>query len=120
MSINDEYFDKLIERIENAADCSEVQEIIDDIEEFIGGQITGCLDIISKLEGLITPPGVNLTAIVEWITNLIGVISGPYNKAIELHADIISKYMEIQSALDEKSISLNCNITLPSPPNPLP
>lgn len=112
--LNSDYYNNLLNQIDNTHACSELQNIVDDINAEVVDQISGLQNQISKLQQVITPPE-DIYEAVTWINNYISIISGPYNTAIAKQAEILTKLTELNVVLQNKIDSLQCDITLPTP-----
>lgn len=121
--INTEYFDNLIQSVENVQTCEELQKIASDAMATIGavnGAITEEMAKLAPILALLTAPGANLTQIVTWITSLInGVLRPMYEPYITYQAQIVAltaKVAQLTSAInDAKSRIPHCSFTTPTP-----
>lgn len=115
------YFTSLIDRINTAYSCAELQAIVTEsmasiqgVETAIGAQLAQLNPILA----LLTPPGANPTAIVTWLTTFITAFLTPYVKPIatmtaqlaQLTIQIAALTAAITSA---QSRFANCTISIP-------
>lgn len=119
--INEEWFDKKIEQLEGMVDCTQVEDFIKDAEKDLEEHIESLLKHLDQYEKwlkVLQAPG-SLEEVITYISDLIAVLTdmvAPYVKAIETQIALAQKYIELFNAVTQKSVNLQCNLTLPTPP----
>jgi len=114
--LNDEYFANLQSTINAISTCADLQKIITQLENEITAEIQAILNNIGMLKMLLINP-LNLNSVIQWISNFIKIIEGPYLKIIQEEIKLIQRYEQLLVSLANINLNLHCNLTLPSAPS---
>ena len=107
MSVAD-YYDSLIEQVDNVSTCDALVEITAEIDDIFTDNLAAIQSSIDALAPLLTSPDPNFTAIIEWIDAVIVTYSGPNTKLVALQAATLAKQIETTAAILAKATELGC------------
>lgn len=120
--INTDSFTNIIESINSAQACDELQEIVNSamasvnvVKENIESELAKLAPILA----ITTPPGANPAAIVTWITDFISTTLTPMVKPTITYADqltaTLAQIASLTTAIEDAAERFtSCSITIPS------
>ncbi|GGY12613.1 hypothetical protein GJV26_00120 [Massilia dura] len=118
---NKQYVKALTQRINNATDCHELQEVTNDAIASIQAQsdaITAQLAALQPMLALLKPP-TSLNAIISWLSNFITSFLTPYMKPYVTYAaqaaEMVAAMAELTAAIQEAAGKIKtCTIEIPA------
>jgi L-lysine 2,3-aminomutase len=121
--LNVEYYQKLRERINGVNSCQALQDVASEALAALADQqrvIQEQIAAIQPILALLTPPSVNLGAIVTWIKDLITHLITPQIKPYYVYqaqlVELSVQVAQVMDAINNAKLKFpNCTITPPSP-----
>ena len=120
--LNTEYFNNIISQFGAVQNCAVLQAEVDQIWAGLQSQVNDInaqVAVLLPIISLLTAPGLDLGAIVTWITNFISAFLTPYaipytNYATQLTA-LIAQIATLTTAVNDAAARIggSCTITIP-------
>jgi hypothetical protein len=120
--LNAKYFDDIIERVDNANSCQDLQDAVNTAFASINAQQQAILDQLEALLPILalldppSDPAEVITWVLNFITSYLTPALKPYtNYALQV-AQMTAKIAELTSAIENASNRFNnCTVSIPSP-----
>lgn len=118
--VNVQHFKNLTASLKGAESCEELQKLVTEAMRSIAAVEAALVDELARINALLallTPPSVNLTAIVTWITKLITNFIGPMTKpsitmAAQI-AEILAAINDLKAAISDIQLNFpSCSISI--------
>ncbi len=92
--------------------CSELNNIMQEVEEIMTKDMTNTQNQIDLLSELTTVP-TDLASCISWIEKSIELYAKPYETAVATQTALLAKYTSLLSKIATQSDNFTCNLTLP-------
>ena len=119
--LNLAYFENLLNNMSGVATENELQDLVNTVYNDLStlqSTITSQVTYIDAMLALLTPPTVNLSEVVTWITsyitNVLTPLTTPYANMVAQLAALTTQVAAIQAKIEEIESLKGWTITIPS------
>ena len=105
--LNPKYIANLEQRISAITNCQELAQINAEVLEYFTSLESSVLSQISIYGSLIISP-TDLGSVISWINKMISTITGPYNQAVAMEAQLITLQASVMALIASKMGTLSC------------
>lgn len=120
LPFNKSHIDALVARINAVTDCSELQQLVNEVFAMLQAEIDGIntqLGLLQPMLDLIKAP-TSLSAIISWISNFITAFILPVVKPAMLYVQqitaLVAAIAELQAAIQQAADNIKtCSVSIP-------